>query len=200
MKARFDFYLQIRERLFQNQLSNAEGFDKAILSLSSAGLGLSFAFIKDIVPISHAEYIWLLEISWFFFVIAIISTLISYITSQAGLKNQLEYAEQYYVEEKEEFLNKPNYPAIATEWLGYVSAIMFIFAITSTTFFVVTNVRKEISMTDKQLKNLKEGAPIPLIQKLPSEIELRNGAPIPVMQKVPQIKNSTQNTEKTKDK
>ena len=140
MKERFNFYLQFRERLLENQLSNAEGLDRAILSLSSAGLGLSLAFIKDIVPLNIAHQIWLLELSWLFFAGAIISTLISYLTSQAGIKKQLEYSEQYYIEGKEEFFNSPNYPAQVTEWLAYVSAGMFIFAIIFTTLFVVKNI------------------------------------------------------------
>ena len=49
-------------------------------------------------------------------------------------------------------------------------------------------------MTEKQTRNLREGAPIPSMQKIAVEIELRNGAPVPKMQKPP-TQSSEQNSE-----
>jgi hypothetical protein len=42
-------YSEVRQDLLKRQFSNAENFDKAILSLSTAGLGFSLAFLKDLV-------------------------------------------------------------------------------------------------------------------------------------------------------
>lgn len=55
---------ETRADLFKRQLSNAENYDKAILSLSTAFLGLSFAFMKDHVPAHQAEWLYLLYGSW----------------------------------------------------------------------------------------------------------------------------------------
>lgn len=60
-------YSETRNDLLNRHLSNTEAFDKAVLSLSSAGLGVSLAFIKDIVPIHTIINIRLLYISWLCF-------------------------------------------------------------------------------------------------------------------------------------
>jgi len=48
-------YERTRDDLLKRQLSNAENFDKAILSVSTAALGFSLAFLKDIVPLAEAD-------------------------------------------------------------------------------------------------------------------------------------------------
>lgn len=84
-----------REQLYKawdevnnRQLSNSQIFGKSILSLSSAGLGLSLAFIKNIVPQNQVNDVHFLHWSWTAFIIAIAATLFSFFTSQRGLKNQ----------------------------------------------------------------------------------------------------------------
>ena len=69
-------------------LSNSQVLDKAILSLSSAGFGVSLAFIKNVVPLDKATNLYLLHFSWGAFVGAIVFTLISFLTSQYGLEVQ----------------------------------------------------------------------------------------------------------------
>jgi hypothetical protein len=62
-------------------LSNSERLDKAILTLSSAALGLIFYFYKE--NISGSNFI---KGSLIFFVLAIVSTILSFHFSQGGLK------------------------------------------------------------------------------------------------------------------
>lgn len=69
-------------------LSNSQMLDKAILSLSSAGLGVSLAFIKNVVPLDKATNLCLLYSSWGTFVGAIAGTLVSFLASQCGLEKQ----------------------------------------------------------------------------------------------------------------
>lgn len=71
MDERQRIHSETRQDLLKRQLSNAENFDKAILSLSTAGLGFSLAFIKDILPLSNAAHLILLHVSWFLFGAAI---------------------------------------------------------------------------------------------------------------------------------
>ena len=58
-----EIFDSFRDELYKRQLSNSEAYDKAILSLSSAGLAISLSFIKFIVPLEQAKYICVLEIS-----------------------------------------------------------------------------------------------------------------------------------------
>ena len=80
----------LRDELLKRQLSNSENLDRAILMLSSAGLGLSLLFIKDPFPLSEAAWKLLLYSSWILFGSAILSTLVSFFVSQQGIKKQLE--------------------------------------------------------------------------------------------------------------
>ena len=60
----YEVYLKEEEELSKRDLSNVENLDKAILSLSSAGLGLSLVFIRNVVELAAATHVWLLHISW----------------------------------------------------------------------------------------------------------------------------------------
>ena len=63
-KHRREVYANTRKDLLGRQLSNSEKFDNAILTLSTGALGISLAFIKDIVPLKIAQNLWLLKASW----------------------------------------------------------------------------------------------------------------------------------------
>ncbi|EGR1181158.1 hypothetical protein AABF50_004589 [Vibrio parahaemolyticus] len=69
-------YDELRDELYKRELSNSESFDKAILSLSSAGLAISLTFIKSIVSIDSAIFVYWLYASWVCFGVAIISTVL----------------------------------------------------------------------------------------------------------------------------
>ena len=193
-KRREELYAETRKDLLNRQLSNSEKFDAAILTLSTAALGVSLTFIKDIVPLAKVQDICLLKVSWWLFGFAILSTILSFVASQLGIKTQLNYAEEYYLNRKTEFLTKTNIPAKATDFCNYAAAFFFVVALLFTVIFVSTNLRGEPAMAeDKSSKganvetkvHLKEGAPIPNMQPIKSgEIE-KKGAPIPNMQPVP---------------
>lgn len=138
-KHRREVYANTRKDLLGRQLSNSEKFDNAILTLSTGALGISLAFIKDIVPLKIAQNLWLLKASWWLFGLSIISTLASFVASQRGISRQLKYAEEYYLNKRDEYLKKRNYPAILTDFLNYSSGTLFIAAILITIFFVISN-------------------------------------------------------------
>jgi len=138
-KHRREVYANTRKDLLDRQLSNSEKFDNAILTLSTGALAISLAFIKDIVPLKMAQNLWLLTASWWLFGFSIISTLVSFAASQLGISRQLKYAEEYYLNKRDEYLEKRNYPAILTEFLNYSSGILFIAAIIVTICFVSSN-------------------------------------------------------------
>jgi hypothetical protein len=133
----------LRDDLFKRQLSNSENLDRAILMLSSAGLGLSLVFVKGLVPLTKADCMCLLYFSWFLFGSAILSTLVSFFVSQQGIKKQLEMNKQYYLERKEEVVNQKNLWASATERLSYVSALTYIVATFFLVLFIALNLNTE---------------------------------------------------------
>jgi hypothetical protein len=133
-------YASTRQDLLSRNLSNSERYDNAILTLSTGILGISLAFIKDIVPLDKAEFLSLVIISWWLFGAAIVSTLVSFSVSQLAIKRQLEYAEKYYLEEQEDYINKKNHPALLTEYINYASGVLFVAGIIVTVIFVSVNV------------------------------------------------------------
>ena len=96
-------YYKDLDAINKARLSNSQLFDKSILYLSSAGLGLSAAFIKDIVQLDTKDSVWeaaasvdsvwilnsalLLYLSWVLFVGAIACTLCSFLKARQGLTN-----------------------------------------------------------------------------------------------------------------
>jgi hypothetical protein len=176
-------YSETRNDLLTRLLSNTEAFDKAVLSLSSAGLGFSLAFIKDIVPVHTINNMNLLYISWGCFSGAIIFTIISFFTSQFAIRIQLGYFEKYYLEGKDEYFNKKNWLSIATEIINIVSALLFITAVILTVKFVTINMGG-FNMADKdntKIFKLEEGATVPTMQKIIKDNYSKKGATIPGM-------------------
>jgi hypothetical protein len=137
---RKDLYETCRKDLLARQLANSENLDKSILSLSTASLGFSLAFIKDIVSLDEAINVYLLQVSWLCFVCAIVSTVASFVVSQRGIDKQLFFAEQYYLKRKNEFLNKTNWFSKMNNYFNAISFSLFICGIVLTVFFVWTNI------------------------------------------------------------
>lgn len=138
------------DELSRRQLSNSENLGRAILSLSIAGLGFSLAFIKDIVPSDTVVNVYLLNGSWWSFVIAIATTLLSYHTSQRGLKKQFDQIRNELSGKKDPKLElKERRLFSITTWLGYSSHGFYIIAVVLTVIFIQTNSGGIIMSTKK---------------------------------------------------
>lgn len=164
-----EVFNQYRDHLLSARQSSFEQFDKAVLTLSSGGLGLSLAFIKDIVPPAHLVCFPLLIISWTLFGICILSTLTSFVLSQYAVDRQLDYAEEYYINNKPEYFNKKNAVADATKVSNIVSGGAFFVAVLLTIVFTSINLRQEgIRMADQENNKkvpIQEGYVPPNMQK-----------------------------------
>ncbi len=183
-------HAELRTELFKRQLSNSENFDKAILTYSSAGLALSLGFLKDFIPITQACAAWLLFLSWVCFSSAVVITLLSFISSQQGIKRQLDINDRYYLKMDESALSEKNDFARYTDWLAYTAGFTFVVAIVCSTIFVSINLERIAIMVDKKQVSLKEDTPTPTIQQ--THKTEQKGAPVPGIQQVPQ--QTTQST------
>ena len=115
-------------------------FDRAILTLSAGALGLSLAFIKDIVSLNVAIHLFLLFGSWVFFGFSILFTLASFVASQKAFKHSQNIAYRYYMEHKHEVLKQRSVPALATRYLTYAAGASFLFGLVMTLVFTTVNV------------------------------------------------------------
>lgn len=145
---------QALAQLNQSLLSNSQILDKALLSLSSAGLGVSLAFIKNVVSLDKATNLCFLHWSWAAFVGTIIFTLVSFVMSQCGLEKQSdqtlnelanlddessEYADNNESEDNKEEKDPSDLPFQISKWLTRLSLACYIIAIIFTVLFVKSN-------------------------------------------------------------
>ena len=135
----YELYVKEEKDLSKRDLSNVENLDKAILSLSSAGLGLSLIFIRNVVKLAEANHVWVLYTSWLMFVLAITSTLLSYLFGQRALRRQREFNEKYYLEGDEDAGQRTSFASRITVLLSYISVFTYIAAVACTAIFIGLN-------------------------------------------------------------
>jgi len=182
---RLKLYGEVRADLLKRQLSNNENADRAILTVSMAALGFSLAFLKDVVPFQTADCSWLLYLSWVFFPVAIIATLLSFFTSQKAITEHLEFAHKYYIKRDEQAAQLQSKYASITEFLNRAGAVFLVAGMLVTCVYIFINLGKGNTMTKVRID---EGATVPNMQKVPQSMEmLQKGATIPAMQTVPQV-------------
>jgi len=143
-------FSEMRAELAKIRLSNAENFDKSVLTYSTAGLAFSLGFLKDFVPINQAAQPWLLYLSWAMFVACVVSTMSSFLLSQQAVEVQLRINERYYLRGEGEALKEANVFGKLTDVLNYFSAICFVAAIVCTTSFVGLNLEKAAALSQQK--------------------------------------------------
>lgn len=141
---------EYRAELFRRQLSNAENFDKAILTYATGALALSLGFLKDYVPISKASCPFLLYASWTMFALCIMSTIVSYLIGQHAISKQYEIADNFYKSQEQEPVMVRNHATIYAERCNTTSGVLFCLAVATTTLFVFFNL-KVADMSSKDL-------------------------------------------------
>lgn len=139
-----------RDHLDQASLKNSEQLDKAILTLSSAGLALSLSFSNSLMQLASAENAWSLKISWICFSIAIVSTLISFLTSASAVSVEREHIYKYYMEGIDGYGATKNLWGIVTYYINRFSVFVFITAVAFSVLFIWSNVPSgEKAMSNK---------------------------------------------------
>jgi len=157
-KGKLDYQVYLEERKFLNEAERdtAKQFDKAILTLAAGALGLSITFIYQIAPHPNPNSIFFLIIAWSLFSISILSTLISFLTSQEACRQTRDLLDQ---EQKEEKKDQKEFSARKwTNVLNYFSIGMFILGVIFLIVFSSINLFhfKEVkSMSDE--KKIEEG-------------------------------------------
>ncbi|MES2362736.1 MAG: hypothetical protein V4646_13210 [Pseudomonadota bacterium] len=153
--------------LEKRELSATESFDKSVLTLSSAGLGLSLSFLKDFVG-SEVLWPWALYGSWIMFTLATVSTMLSFQSSGKAHQHQKEIAKRAYLDGDDAAFDELNVWNRCTIWINRAAATFFFLALLLTSSFVIRNL-EEKRMTDRKpapIANLEQrGAPVPAMQR-----------------------------------
>src|SRR5687767_10632832 len=119
-----------RESLNESAKESQDLFDKYILLLSTGALGASFSFLRDIAGPGPYLCLGALILSWYFWTVSIISTLISFPTSRR--------AHEVKFDQPEDDRSRSGYET-TTEVLNLLSGTAFIAGIVSIAIFVFNN-------------------------------------------------------------
>ena len=129
-----NIYLEERKTLVNFQYETSRSLDKAILTLSSGAFGVSFAFIKQIVPQIKKDSLSILEYSWLLFGLSIILTLISFLTSQWACSTSINILEKGH--------DRKNIPGIITQIINVFSMVIFIIGVFLLIKFGIANLEQ----------------------------------------------------------
>jgi len=113
-----EVYSSERQALMKSEYHAADQFDKTLITLSTGSLYLSFYFVKDIEEI---QGYCLLAIGWFFFVISIISILVSFLLSEKAFRKQLEILDKKFSSKDKSYVEENKY----NNWIGCTQKISF---------------------------------------------------------------------------
>ena len=133
-------YKAYRDELLKRDLSNTESYDKAVLFLPSAALGVSTSTIDTFVPLDTAHQLILLKSGWALLTFTVIFSLAAHLISNKAIKIEIEHAEKYYLEGKDEFLNKKNKYRGANTAVSYSVGATLSLALGSMIFFIFLNI------------------------------------------------------------
>jgi hypothetical protein len=156
---RWQLYNDHKKQAWEDIQSSTDSFDQSLLTLSSGALGLSIAFIKDIVPLDRAIWLCLLYFSWASFGCCILITVISFQLAIATQREHLGFCWKFYVERDDSYRDKRG---ICSKWLRGCTigaGSLFVVALACTIVFAVGNVARYSKMPKDTI--LQEGrAPI----------------------------------------
>lgn len=128
---------QYRAHLVLAEQKAQEDFDKTVIYLSGGALGVSFAFIKDIVGVNALTHPAWLTAAWWSWSVSVLAVLLSYYSSHLALRRAIKQFDQ-----------DPNSPArrlggcwdLLTGILNGLGAALFFLGLVSMVIFVSQSV------------------------------------------------------------
>ncbi len=129
------------------EIANAETYDKSLLTLSSALLGVSLTFTQNAVPFSSARYIWCLLSAWVLFSLTIILVIGSIMYGQSCFKRLKDNARTYYLEGNRSANKLSERISDSIRRFNIITGVCFILGVAMFTTFVGINVYRGNVMT-----------------------------------------------------
>jgi len=138
----YKVYLEERKSLVDAEREGSRLFDKAILTLTAGAFGLSLTFIRQMAPDIKSGTAFMLVYAWVGFCISLLSTLISFLTSQSACSKQREILEAEYFNNHsshDKKANLKNKASVCTWWLNILSISTFIIGVIFLAIFSISN-------------------------------------------------------------
>lgn len=139
----YKIYLEERKILIDAERDTAQQFDKAILTLAAGALALSITFINQIAPEPEPNSICYLITAWSLFALSILSTLISFLSSQAACRQSRDVLDQQISGITS---SKKTSAHTVTNILNYFSIGSFILGVIFLVIFSSINLLREVEV------------------------------------------------------
>jgi len=139
---KYKVYLEERKSLVDAEREGSRLFDRAILTLAAGAFGLSLTFIRQIVSNIESGTVFMLICAWVGFCISLLSTLISFLTSQSACLKQIKRLEAEYLDNKsdqDKEANLKNMASVCTWCLNILSIFAFIIGVIFLAIFSISN-------------------------------------------------------------
>lgn len=131
-------YLDQIKQLDDAEREAARTFDKGILTLSAGALALSLTLLHYF-PAGQAG--WLLYMAWFGFIVSMLCSLASQLTSQRSIRNERQRLDRQYHQQPPLESNPARQLTYLLNWL---SIVFFIIGVVCLAFFSAGAVIKEV--------------------------------------------------------
>jgi hypothetical protein len=135
--ARTAIFNSYRSEIDKRHLSNAENFDKAILTYANAGLALSITLFKDAFSRAGLSGQLLLAVSWAGFTLSVLFVISSFLLSQRALLDQVALAEKYLLK-FDDSCNRDSPWKRFSDGATYCAAVGFCVGVLCTVLFAFT--------------------------------------------------------------
>lgn len=164
-------YVRERTTLIEIEQKSADQHDKAILTLTAGALGLSITFLDKIAAKPLPDTLFLVGLSWSFFILGIVCIVASFLTSQTACRRQRELLDEEYSTGR--VPDQINRPADTTRYLNSASYLLFVAGVVCLALFSWRNLSAERS----QPQSHGVGSPMqPTDRKPPNASDVRHAA------------------------
>lgn len=125
---------EYRELLQRLENESQQSYDKAVMTLSGGALAVSFAFVKDFVPLEGANSLLFLIAAWIAWGLSLAATLLSHFFSTYALRSMIK------AEDSGEREPSPGWLDSVTGALNFISGALFVTGVLLLAFFVYFNI------------------------------------------------------------
>jgi hypothetical protein len=181
-KERQRLYEKTRDELATNSRLVAQAYDKALLTLSSAFLGGSLAFIGQVVDMASVPSKGLLYAAWIGFVVTILLTLASFLFTLFTHEPLVRAAERWFQDNDQKAWKFGHRVHVAVLAFSVSYGLIFLAAVSLLVCFISTNLPKgEPKMAKWEERSIPPGTfqPVPFVPVAPEPPAATTPAPAP---------------------
>jgi len=93
---RYDAYILRRNSLNDLAFKTSERYDQWVLTLSGGALALSLTFLEKIAPDAGSRNVWVLALSWFAYILAVLSGFWAIAVSRQAIHREADIGDELY--------------------------------------------------------------------------------------------------------